>query len=66
VTIVFLDKDLPLANASATYLKGTVNKAKGNYYILSIYSLSALYNLAVMVNGKIRTPQIEALHRLIM
>jgi hypothetical protein len=65
VTIVFVDKDLPLANALATYLKGTVNKAKGNYYILSIYSLSALYNFAGMVNGKFRTPKIEALHRLI-
>lgn len=66
MTIVFVDKDLPLANEIATYLKGTVNKAKGNYYVLSIYSLSALYNLAVMVNGKFRTPKIEALHRLIM
>ena len=66
VTIVFVDKDLPLANALATYLKGTINKAKGNYYVLSIYSLSALYNLAEMVNGKFRTPKIEALHRLII
>jgi hypothetical protein len=66
VTIVFVDKDLPLANALATYLKGTVNKAKGNYYVLSIYSLSALYNFAGMVNGKFRTPKIEALHRLII
>ncbi|GJJ16194.1 hypothetical protein Clacol_010474 [Clathrus columnatus] len=65
VTIVFVDKDLPLANALATYLKGTVNKAKGNYYVLSIYSLSALYNFAGMVNGKFKTPKIEALHRLI-
>ena len=56
VTIVFVDKDLPLATALATYLKGTVNKAKGNYYVLSINSLSALYNLAAAVNGKFRTP----------
>jgi hypothetical protein len=66
VTIVFVDKEFPLANALATYLKGTIKKAKGNYYVLSIYSLSALYNLAEMVNGKFRTPKIEALHRLII
>jgi hypothetical protein len=66
VTIVFVDTDLPLANALATYFKGTINKAKGNYYVLSIYSLSALYNLAEMVNGKFRTPKIEALYRLII
>jgi len=46
-------------------LKGTVNKASGNWYILSIYKLSALHEFAQLVNGKFITPKIEALHRLI-
>src|SRR5882757_4502184 len=47
VTIVFVEKDLPLAN------------------FLSIYKFSALHEFAQLVNGKFRTPKIEALHRLI-
>nr|ATX62097.1 hypothetical protein [Tremella fuciformis] len=46
-------------------LGGTVNKASGNWYVLSIYKLEALYQLAVMLNGLMRTPKVEALHRLI-
>jgi hypothetical protein len=65
VTIIFADKDLPLAETVAKKLKGTVNKGQGNYYVLSIYSLSALHTFAQLVNGKFRTPKIEALHRLI-
>lgn len=65
VTIVFVEKDLPLANLLSKILKGTVNKASGNWYVLSIYKLSALHEFAQLVNGKFRTPKIEALHRLI-
>jgi hypothetical protein len=65
VTIVFVEKDLPLANFLSKILKGTVNKASGNWYIFSIYKLSALHEFAQLVNGKFRTPKIEALHRLI-
>lgn len=49
----------------AKKLQATINKANGNYYVLSVYKLSALYDLAKLVNGKFRTPKIEALHRLI-
>lgn len=68
VTITFVDKDLPLANKLAKWLKGTVNKvaSQGSWYVLSIYNLSALYEFAQLVNGKFRTPKIEALHRLIL
>jgi hypothetical protein len=52
-----------LAKVLANKLKGTVNKAQGNYFVLSIYSLSALHAFAKLVNGKFRTPKIEALHR---
>lgn len=65
VTITFVDKDLPLAEILAKKLEGTINKSSGNWYVLSIYKLSALYELAKLVNGKFRTPKIEALDRLI-
>ena len=65
VTIVFVDKDLPLAEILAKKLEGTLNKTAGNWYVLSIYKLSALHELAKLVNGKFRTPKIEALHHLI-
>lgn len=65
VTIVFVDKDLPLAEILTKKLEGTLNKTAGNWYVLSIYKLSALHELAKLVNGKFRTPKIEALHRLI-
>jgi hypothetical protein len=65
VTIVFVGKDLPLAKFFSEKLKGTINKGSGNWYVLSIYNLSALYEFVQLVNGKFRTPKIEALHRLI-
>ena len=65
VTIVFSDKNLPLADILVKKLEGTLNKTAGNWYVLSIYKLSALHEFAKLVNGKFRTPKIEALHRLI-
>ena len=62
---MFVDKDLPLATFLSEKLSGTVNKAQGNYYVLSIYKQSALHSLCKLINGKFRTPKIEALHRLI-
>lgn len=65
ITIVFAAKDLPLAKFLANILNGTTNKAKGEYYVLSIYSIKNIYSLVNRINGKFRTPKIEALHRLI-
>lgn len=65
ITIVFASKDLPLAQFLSPILNGTINKAKGEYYVLSVYSLRALHSLVIRINGKFRTPKIEALHRLI-
>lgn len=65
VTIVFAAKDLPLAQYLAKLLNGTVSKAKGEYFFLSIYSLISLHYLVKRINGKFRTPKIEAFHRLI-
>ena len=66
ITIIFVDKDLPLAELISKKLNATLNKASGNYYVLSVYKKSALYLVANLLNGKFRTPKIEALHRLII
>jgi hypothetical protein len=65
VTIVFAAKYSPLAQYLAKLLNGTVSKAKGEYFVLSIYSLISLHSLVKRINGKFRTPKLEALHRLI-
>lgn len=49
ITIVFADKDLPLAHCLAKLLKGTINKGNGKYYVLSIYSLQAIHYVANLV-----------------
>ena len=49
----------------AKKLQAILNKAKGNYYILAIYKVNALFDFFNIVNGKFRTPKIEALYRLI-
>lgn len=66
ITIIFVDIDLPLAQIIAKILDATINKASGNYYNLSVYKKSALFLVASLLNGKFRTPKIEALHRLII
>ena len=65
VTITFVKKDLPLASLLAKLLNGRVNNTPGQYVVLSIQNLAGIYAFAVLVNGKFRTPKIEALHRLI-
>jgi len=66
ITICFASKDLPLAKKLANLIQGTLNKGSGNWYVLSVYKQSALYDLVTLINGKFRTPKIEALHRLII
>lgn len=65
VTIAFALKDKPLAEKLAKFLGGKVNKRPGNWVVLSLQNLPGLYRLACMLNGHMRTPKIEALHRLI-
>jgi len=65
ITIVFALKDLPLAQLLAKLLGGRVYQQTGQYIMLSIQSLAGVYAFAVLVNGKIRTPKVEGLHRLI-
>ena len=61
----FYKRTHALAQYLAKILNGTVSKAKGEYFVLSIYSLISLHSLAKRINGKFRTPKLEALHRLI-
>ncbi|KAG0890036.1 hypothetical protein G6F15_000132 (mitochondrion) [Rhizopus arrhizus] len=45
---------------------GFIQKPKtGNYYLFEIQNIDGLFKLANLINGKMRTPKIEALHRLI-
>lgn len=80
IKIVFDVNDLPLAQKLIEILgNGTLNKpnppgevqlvsppgGKGNYYILLIQDLPTLFKVINLINGRMRTPKIEALHRLI-
>lgn len=67
IQIVFHSKDFPLALLilkNLTY--GSLHKKKGvNAYILSINCISGLRYIVSLINGKMRTPKIYALNRLI-
>jgi hypothetical protein len=77
VKITFVKKDAPLAAAllrsSAAAQKilevikgGTIVYPKdSNYLDLLFQDLKAIKNIAVLLNGNMRTPKIEAFHRLI-
>jgi len=65
ITIAFALKDLPLAQWLNKVLGGRVLQQPGQWVVLAIQSLPAVYAFAVLVNGKFRTPKVEALHRLI-
>jgi hypothetical protein len=67
IRIVFTLPDLPLAQKLKQVLDcGFIQKPKdGNYYLFEIQNIEGLVKLAKLINGKIRTPKIEALHRLI-
>lgn len=70
ITITFAAKDLPLAQLLASIFLGKIaqggTKANpGNWYVLTINRLASIYVIIILINGKMRTPKIEALHRLI-
>lgn len=67
IQVVFHLKDLPLA---LTILKaigqGSLKRVKrAQAYILSINSLPGVVKVVELINGKMRTPKVVALHRLI-
>jgi len=67
VKITFVEKDKPLANKIKEILQsGTIECPRGTKYVnYLIQDISTLQKIAVLLNGKMRTPKIEALHRLI-
>lgn len=67
IRIVFTQYDLPLAEKLQQVLNcGFIQKPKkGNYYLYEIQNITGLLKLVKLINGKMRTPKIEALHRLI-
>jgi hypothetical protein len=66
IKITFAYKDLPLANKlNAIFGYGKIYKEKGNYINLVFYKLEILLLITNLINGKMRTPKVEALNRLI-
>lgn len=57
---------MPLAEKLNLLLKyGKIYKEKGNYINLVFYKLDIIFLIVHLINGKMRTPKIEALYRLI-
>ncbi len=67
VKITFVDKDAPLAiKIQEVFRAGTLEYPKNTKYVnLLFQDLNTLQIIAVLVNGKMRTPKIEALYRMI-
>jgi hypothetical protein len=67
IRIVFTIHDLPFAvKLQQTLGCGFIQKPKkGNYYLYEIKNITGLLKLANLINGKMRTPKVEALNRLI-
>ena len=67
IIIVFNLKDLPLAEYLQNItLCGKIQKPSGRGYILwAIQDLNGILKIISIINGYMRTPKIEALHRLI-
>lgn len=67
VKITFVDKDAPLAiKLQQVFGAGTLEYPKNTKYVnLLFQDVTSLEKIAVLINGKMRTPKIEALHRMI-
>ena len=67
VKITFVEKDAPLALKIKQGLKGgTIEHPKNSKYLnLLFQDLNSVKKIAVLLNGKMRTPKIQAHHRLI-
>lgn len=67
VKIVFVKKDLPLAlKIQETIQGGTLEYPKNsNYVVLLFQDLNSIRKIAILLNGNMITPKIEALYRLI-
>ena len=66
IIIVFNNNDKPLADKLSTILKlGKVIPKKAGYVILQILAPQEVLKIINLINGYMRTPKIEALHRAI-
>lgn len=67
VKITFVKKDAPLAQKIREVIKGgtIVYPKDSNYLDLLFQDIKSIKKIAVLLNGNMRTPKIEALHRLI-
>lgn len=67
IQIIFHLKDLPLALVILQVIgQGSLHRKKGvKAYVLSINNLKGWMKVVELINGKMRTPKIAALHRLI-
>ena len=67
VKITFVDKDAPLAiKLQEVFGAGTLEYPKNAKYVnLLFQNVTSLKKIAVLINGKMRTPKIEALHIMI-
>jgi len=66
IKIVFAEKDLDLGKKILLSLPGGIlYKEKGKYYTLRYNKLSNIYLIIHLINGKMRTPKVHALYKLI-
>ena len=65
--ITFVKKDLPLALKIKEVINGgTIEYPKNSGYLnLLFQDVVSIQKIAVLLNGRMKTPKIEALHRLI-
>jgi hypothetical protein len=67
VKIVFVKKDVPLALKIKEVIEGGTLEYpnSSNYVVLLFQDFNSIQKLAILLNGNMRTPKIEALYRLI-
>ena len=63
--ICFDLRDYPLAELLRTKIGGFI-RIRGQACILSIKNIVPVFKVITLINGHMRTPKIEALHRLII
>jgi len=67
IIIVFNENDKPLANRLSTVLKvgKVIDRPKAGHVLLQILAKEEVLKVINLINGYMRTPKIEALHRAI-
>jgi hypothetical protein len=66
IGITFNSKDRPSAEKLLSYLgQGSLLKRKGNCVVLKFGAVKTIKRIALLINGKFRSPKIDQLHMLI-